>query len=445
MVMNTLYKIISVAVLAFAAVSCTTEETEVLLDNLQIVPSDVSIARGETLQLELVFNPDNISDKSVVWSSSDNDIVTVDQEGNIIALQSGNAVVTAISSGVMAVCNIAVNAGPALSLSLDKTELMLAPGDAYQFTVTMDPKDADISSLVWTSSDESVVSIDDTGKLLALKEGKSDIRVQTGDISAVCNVTVLVAPAVGDYFYSDGTWSTDLDENKTVVGVVYYVGDPTIHDKLLKSEHPNCTNGLVVSLQEFRDCFQPGNLDYQAYYGSDNYNQYYIQDWISINCPELQSIVSVGLAMGDSGNLMLGYNNTEAMMAFNDADENAEWPLIPIQKLVEFRETNPLPSNTSGWYLPSSKELYLMTETSPEVNIFWAYRDGNNKAPVNKALEKIDGASLLGENEVKTYWSSTEYYIYGSMIFVDLDLIVVNPGGNPMRVTDNSYRYIFAF
>lgn len=433
------------AALTVATVACTTEETEILLTDLQIVPSDVSVTKGDAMRLELVFTPDNVQDKSVVWSSSDNDIVTVDQEGNIVAQQSGNAVVTAVSSGVMAVCNVMVNSGPVQSLSLDKTELSLAPGDVYQFTVTFAPEDADAASLVWSSSDESVVAIDDKGKLTALKEGKADIAVTAGDVSAVCNVTVLVAPAIGDYFYSDGTWSKDLDEGKTVVGVIYYVGDPSIHDKLLKTEHPECVNGLAVSLQEFRDYYQLGNRDYQAHFGSANNNRFYIQDWISGNCPEYQSILSVGLAMGDSGNLMLGYNNTNAMMEFNDAEENAGWPLIPIQRLEEFRNDNPLPSNTSGWYMPSSKELYMMTETDPSVNVFWAVREGSNLPAVNKSLEKVDGATLLGVSESKTYWSSTEHYTYGSMIFINFEIITTNPAGNPVDYSNNSYRYIFAF
>ena len=57
-------------------------------------------------------------------------------------------------------------------------------------------------------------------------------------------------PKVGDFFYSNGTFSTDLDNSKTVVGVVFYVGDPTEDDSTLKKDYPGCTHGLVVGLEE---------------------------------------------------------------------------------------------------------------------------------------------------------------------------------------------------
>ena len=54
----------------------------------------------------------------------------------------------------------------------------------------------------------------------------------------------------GDFFYSDGTWSTTLDVSKTPIGVVFYIGDPTEHDAALRAAHPECVHGLVVGLKQ---------------------------------------------------------------------------------------------------------------------------------------------------------------------------------------------------
>ena len=56
-------------------------------------------------------------------------------------------------------------------------------------------------------------------------------------------------PKVGDYFYSDGTFSTELDKSNAPVGVIFYTGDPTEKDEALKRDYPNCTNGLVIALK----------------------------------------------------------------------------------------------------------------------------------------------------------------------------------------------------
>lgn len=447
--MKTLYKsMLFVIFLTVSVISCTTEKTDLLLDDLQIVPSDVVLTKGETLKLELVFTPNDVEDKSVIWESSNSSVATVDADGVVMAGDAGTSVVTAISSGVMAVCNVTVNSGPVQTVVIDKTELTLEPGEVHQLSVTIAPEDADLSTLEWTSSDNSILSVDGNGMVTALKEGVAQVIVSASDaVSDTCKVSVVLKPSVGDFFYSDGTWSKNLDEAKTVVGVVYYVGDPSVNDRLLKKEHPECVNGLVLSIYEFKDFFQPQNREYMAHYGAGNNNRYYIQDWISENHPEFQSILSVGVAMGDSGNLMLGYNNTNAMIAFNEDSDNSAWPLIPIQKLEAFRNDNPLPANTSGWYMPSLKELYLMTETDPSVNIFWALREGDNKDVVNKSLAKINGAALLGNSDEQSmnYWSSTEYKMYGTMTFMDFKIITSVPSGNPSDVCDNSYRYVFAF
>lgn len=447
--MKTLYKsMLFVIFLTVSVISCTTEKTDLLLDDLQIVPSDVVLTKGETLKLELVFTPNDVEDKSVIWESSNSSVATVDADGVVMAGDAGTSVVTAISGGVMAVCNVTVNSGPVQSVVIDKTELTLEPGEVHQLSVTIAPEDADLSTLEWTSSDNSILSVDGNGMVTALKEGVAQVIVSASDaVSDTCKVSVVLKPSVGDFFYSDGTWSKNLDEAKTVVGVVYYVGDPSVNDRLLKKEHPECVNGLAMSIHEFKDFFQPQSREYMAHYGADNNNCYYIQDWISENHPEFQSILSVGVAMGDSGNLMLGYNNTNAMIAFNEDSDNSAWPLIPIQKLEAFRNDNPLPANTSGWYMPSSKELYLMTETDPFVNIFWALREGDNKEVINKSLAKIDGAALLGNSDEQSmnYWSSTEYKMYGTMTFMDFKIITSIPSGNPADVCDNSYRYVFAF
>ena len=65
-------------------------------------------------------------------------------------------------------------------------------------------------------------------------------------------------PQIGDYLYDDGTWSTSRKDGKNIIGVIYWVGDPTVYDTALKTDHPACTHGLAVSLNQKNSAWQTG-------------------------------------------------------------------------------------------------------------------------------------------------------------------------------------------
>ena len=74
---------------------------------------------GETLQLTATVSPDNADDKTVTWSSSDDSIATVDQNGLVTAKAEGKVVITATNSaGQSANCMITVKAASTDNLSL---------------------------------------------------------------------------------------------------------------------------------------------------------------------------------------------------------------------------------------------------------------------------------------------------------------------------------------
>lgn len=441
--MKKIYNAIFVLFAAALAAGCDGGSMDIVLEDLKIVPDKVTMVLGESSLLELEFTPETIEDKSAEWNSSNTGVVSVDGQGNITANSTGTAVVTAISCGVMATCEVTVVSGPVESIVLNQTELSLVPGESFQLEATFVPEDGQISSLLWESTDDAVAVVDQNGLVMAKADGKAEIHVSAGDIKAVCTVNVLTKAKAGDYFYSDGTWSSELDESKTLIGIVFWTGNPAIDDALLSEEHPDCVNGLVVSIYEGKDLYQPGSRDY--YNATKNK---FIQDWLTVNAPEYESIKTEGIAMGDAGNKMLGYNNTKALIAFNEAKENSEWTLNPIVDLLRFREENPLPSNTSGWYMPSVKELFLISEgDNLSTNIFWGIRQLANKKLLNEALSKVDGAKTIGDdnNSYYSYWSSTEYKMQGTMCFLDMNLASVVAGGNPIDVTSNYYRFVFAF
>lgn len=114
------------------------------------------------------------------------------------------------------------------SITLSATELKLAPEEEAVLTATFAPEDADLSSVVWASSAETVATVSPEGKVKAVAEGETTVSVTAGDVKAECKVVVekkkaaATGWAVGDYY-----------EVGSVKGVVVWVDESKEHGKII--------------------------------------------------------------------------------------------------------------------------------------------------------------------------------------------------------------------
>lgn len=110
------------------------------------------------------------------------------------------------------------------SITLSATELKLAPEEEAVLTATFAPEDADLSSVVWASSAETVATVSPEGKVNAVSEGEATVSVTAGDVKAECKVIVekKTGWAVGDYY-----------EVGNVKGVVVWVDESKEHGKII--------------------------------------------------------------------------------------------------------------------------------------------------------------------------------------------------------------------
>ena len=79
------------------------------------------------------------------------------------------------------------------SIELDADEMTLTVGDVGQLIATVGPENATDKTVTWTSSKESVATVDATGKVTAVAEGTATIKAKAGSISTTCIVTVKAA------------------------------------------------------------------------------------------------------------------------------------------------------------------------------------------------------------------------------------------------------------
>ncbi len=165
--------------------------------------TEATMKIGETLTLTATVTPDDATDKSVTWSSSDDKIATVEEDGTVTAVAEGEAVITVKTTdgGYTAECKVTVEKPTvsATGVALDKTEATMKIGETLTLTATVTPDDATDKSVTWSSSDDKIATVDEDGTVTAVAEGEAVITVKTtdGGYTAECKVTVKdVASAV---------------------------------------------------------------------------------------------------------------------------------------------------------------------------------------------------------------------------------------------------------
>ncbi len=193
--MKKLFKAIYAAalgLLALCATSCWPQDIPV--SGLSLSQTSLTLTEGEEAHLSVTVVPDDASDKTVVWSTSDATVATVN-DGVVRAVAPGSATISVKTADglVSASCAVTVNrrAIPVASVSLDKTSLEMLVGDEATLTATVAPADADVKTVSW-SSDNTAVATVSNGKVTAVGAGNATITVTTteGGKTATCAVTV---------------------------------------------------------------------------------------------------------------------------------------------------------------------------------------------------------------------------------------------------------------
>lgn len=171
----------------------TVKGEEIAVDAIHFTSQKVILYAGETDELELIFDPENTTVKSEVqWTSSDPEVVSVDN-GKITANTIGETVITAEVSGKKTTCEIVVEEKeiPLESIKLSSSTVELEVGKKEVLTVSYDPEDTtDKKEVLWTSSDETVASVNENGEIEAINIGKAVITAEVSGIKKSCNVTV---------------------------------------------------------------------------------------------------------------------------------------------------------------------------------------------------------------------------------------------------------------
>ncbi|MBR4699355.1 MAG: Ig domain-containing protein [Prevotella sp.] len=167
------------------ATSVEMDETEITL-----------VQNKGTKQLVATIKPDNTSDKTIFWSSSDSNVATVDANGMVTAQKTGKATITATAASneeVKATCVVTV-IQPVTGISLSESSLTMTQlGEMKQLVPNVMPEDATNKAVKWSSSNTAVCVVSENGTVIATGYGMATIVATTvdGGFPVACVVNVI--------------------------------------------------------------------------------------------------------------------------------------------------------------------------------------------------------------------------------------------------------------
>ena len=248
--MNMKRKTIILAVVAAAAMALTLVGCGVKITNIA-VPDAVTVEKGEAVVLPVAFGTDDApavtpetaatgesaetdeklakaaSKLTVEWTSSDESVATVDETGTVTAVAAGEANVTASvkDADIAASTHIKVVVTPTGVVAPESIDLVTNGENTKDLDAKLIPADATDVKLAYESSDESIATVDETGKVTAVANGECTITTYVVADSKDADASELSAVAVeaADSEETDDSVATmpeDLAAMDSAFGVV---------------------------------------------------------------------------------------------------------------------------------------------------------------------------------------------------------------------------------
>ncbi len=231
---------------AWCSLTVKAKTAVIPVTGVRINKSEITLKVGENTSIETTVLPENATDKTYSWASSDSRTVFVSDKGTVIGSRAGTAVLTVTTKdgGFTATCTVHVisDTAPAPeSVRITVSNAAVNVGSFLKLKAAMSPSDAD-QTVTWTSSDTSRATVDADGTVHGKKVGTVTLTAKTvNGKTAACTVKVLFTdvPDTGVYYSDPVYWAV----NKGITNGY------TDHDGLAREFRPknNCTREAVVT------------------------------------------------------------------------------------------------------------------------------------------------------------------------------------------------------
>lgn len=172
-----------------------TEMPPVQIERIDVNIDNTTIQKGERKKLQVTIYPQEAIQHKVQYISSNPNVATVDNEGNITGIRSGKATITvkAEENNVQNQIEITVYS-KVTNIILDQKEIYMQVGDTFQINAGLEPEDANDKSILYSSSNTDVAVITENGIITAKQEGTTNLIASSREnpnILAECKLYVV--------------------------------------------------------------------------------------------------------------------------------------------------------------------------------------------------------------------------------------------------------------
>ena len=179
--------------------TCQVTVTNVAVTSVALDQTTLSLVNGTTATLTATVSPDNATDKTVTWSSSNTSVATV-SNGTVTAKSVGTATITATAGGKSETCNVTVTPILVTKITLSKQSVTINVNSTITLTATATPSNAADKTVSWSSSNTAIARVSDSGVVTGVRQGTTIITATANDgsgVKATCSVTVSVIAVTG--------------------------------------------------------------------------------------------------------------------------------------------------------------------------------------------------------------------------------------------------------
>lgn len=183
--------------------------------------NDITVRKGQVFWLNATCLPENADNKICTWTSRDESVCTVENDGKVTAVGAGTTsiIVTNTDSGLTAFCVVTVTQ-PVTGITLNSDYQLLWVGAKYAIIPNIEPYDAENKKVTYLSSDPSVATVDENGIVTAVSGGTCIIEVTTEECSLTAACTIDVKEYVSSITLSETDKFMNIGASGTLVASV---------------------------------------------------------------------------------------------------------------------------------------------------------------------------------------------------------------------------------
>ncbi len=184
---------------------------------VRITTTSVKLAVGKSKSLTWTVYPEDATNKSVKWKSSDTTVATVSSSGVVTAKKAGSTVisVTTVDGSYTSTCNFTIYV-PVTGVSMNKTAYYLAKGKTFLLSAVISPSNATNKAVSWVSSNTSIVKVNESGQVTGVGKGIATVTCTTADGAYKTSCKIRVYQVVEKVTLDVASVSFDVGKSKTL-------------------------------------------------------------------------------------------------------------------------------------------------------------------------------------------------------------------------------------